>query len=599
MGLFSLQEINASAKAAFQRFPATLLWVILGSAYCIYVLDHSSYDLYDTHARVLLTLILGVSWLIGTQFFLEQLNPTKNKQWIKLIILGLLLLFYLHLPHFEQSYVNPKFLLRFFLLLFSGHLFVLFAPFIIKWNKEAYWNYLKSIGYAILRSGFFSGVLYIGLVLALLAIQALFNVTIPDKRFGQLFIFCLGVVNTWIYLSDFPKNVLQQTTIQYNRALEVFVQYILIPLILLYIIILYAYGFKIVLQWELPKGWVSYLVTALALLGFLVQVLIHPVQKIVKSWIINRFYPWFYWLLMPLIILLFVSIFRRIFEYGITENRYLVLLTAFWILGASLYMLLSKAKTLKLLPISLFILAILSSFGFWSAFPVAVKSQISEFRKVYNEVVANEHLATRAKYEQLQSILTYLNERQAISELNDITGIHLTHGTTDSLISKFSPYNYLDTQVVLDSLGVALDTTDTDTTITSGVYYNYNALQHGTKTYPIEGFTHLSPVSLNNYAENKQEIGDYEIHFSPEENILCLYTKNDAKKAIDMSIRQKLVALTQFGPNLSNISLDDMQIDVANDSISLRLIFTDLGFYKTRDSISLNYGQALLLLKQN
>jgi len=68
-----------------------------------------------------------------------------------------------------------------------------------------------------------------------------------------------------------------------------FLFFALIPLVLLYIIILYAYSFKIIFQWELPKGWVSYLVTALALLGFLVQVIINPIQNTVKSWMINQF----------------------------------------------------------------------------------------------------------------------------------------------------------------------------------------------------------------------------------------------------------------------------------------------------------------------
>ena len=132
-----------------------------------------------------------------------------------------------------------------------------FAPFITKWDKTAYWNYLISVGASIVRSALFSGVLYLGLILALAAIDALFDVSIDGKRYGQLFIFCLGIVNTWIYLSDFPKNILENTKVHINKALEVFVKYILIPLVLLYIIILYVYSFKIIFQWELPKGWVS------------------------------------------------------------------------------------------------------------------------------------------------------------------------------------------------------------------------------------------------------------------------------------------------------------------------------------------------------
>ena len=68
----------------------------------------------------------------------------------------------------------------------AGHLFLLMAPFIFKWNKDAYWNYLKSVGFAFVKSGIFSGVLYIGLVIALLAIEALFNVSINDESYFNL-----------------------------------------------------------------------------------------------------------------------------------------------------------------------------------------------------------------------------------------------------------------------------------------------------------------------------------------------------------------------------------------------------------------------------
>ena len=369
------------------------------------------------------------------------------------MVLSFLAIFYWHLPDFEKYSHDPSYIVRFFLYLIAGHLFAFFAPFLHKWDKKAYWNYLKSIAFAILRSAFFSGVLYLGLVFALVAVDALFEVDIRGERYGQLFIFCLGIVNTWIYLSDFPKNIFDDQHIFFNKAIEVFVKYILIPLVLLYSIILYAYGSKILFQWELPQGWVSYLVTALALLGLLVQVIIDPVQKTVKSWTINSFYPWYYIMLLPLIALLFVAIFRRILDYGITENRYFVLVIAFWILGISLYLLLAKKRRLNVLPISLFILAMLSSFGPWGAFNVAKNSQLHQFKKVFQKVKANHNLASHTEYDQLKSILTYLDERRSLSLLNETTNIAMETAFKDTIDGKFQSYGYLDTHKVIGFIG--------------------------------------------------------------------------------------------------------------------------------------------------
>jgi len=87
----------------------------------------------------------------------------------------------------------------------------------------------------------------------------------------------------------------------------------------------------------------------LALLGFIIHVMVNPIQKTIKSWVINKFNPWFYNLLLPLVVLLFIAIFRRIRDYGITENRYFVLIIAIWILAMVLFLLLSKKKQLKAL----------------------------------------------------------------------------------------------------------------------------------------------------------------------------------------------------------------------------------------------------------
>ncbi len=598
MAFPSIKEISDKAQGAFKRFPVTLIWVVLGSFYCIYHIGNNANNFFDDYLDVFLTLILGVSWLIGIQFYIEQRSDIKKWQFSKLAVLVLLFLFYWYLSDVEHIEDNPLFFGRFFLYFIAGHLFVLFAPFIAKWDKASYWNYLKSIAFAIVRSALFSGVLYLGLVFALLAIDSLFNVHIPGERYGQLFIFCLGVVNTWIYLSDFPKNILENTTIHFDKALEVFVKYILIPLVMLYIVILYAYGIKILLQWELPQGWVSYMVTALAILGFVVQVIINPVQKTIKSWTINSFYPWFYILLLPLVILLFTAIFRRISDYGITENRYFVLIIAFWILGISLYLLFSKSKSLKVLPISLFILALVSSFGPWGAFTVSKNSQVSQFKKVYEHVKSNNEMATFKEYDQLRSILTYLDDRKALSRLDETTQISLENAIKDTVNAKFKDYGYLDTEKILDSLGISISAEELSHNNPNGTYYNYYGDQYSNMTYDISSYQYLSTITFSSHAKDNMKIGDYTVAFDAEAVSLSLRANQDSSKVLDMPLKKKMLELTQYGPDLGQLDVEEMTLQFKNDSILVQLIFTELGFNRSKDSITVNQSRAYMLLKE-
>lgn len=599
MAFLSLGDITGKAQSAFKRFPITLIWALCGTLYTIWVVDAPRGIDTDNQTNIILTFVLGVSWLIGAQFFLEQLKNPKKGIWLKPVLLILLFLFYWHLPEVDTFYDNPVCLVRFFLFLIAGHLFVLFSPFLFKWNKNAYWNYLKSAGFAIVRSGFFFGVLYLGLVIALLAVDSLFSVRVNEDVYFQLFLFCLGIVNTWIYLSDFPKNIYQQQEIHFNKALEVFVKYILIPLVILYLLILYAYSIKISVQWELPKGWVSYLVTALAFLGFTVQVIINPIQKTVKSWTINRFYPWFYILMLPLVLLLFIAIFRRVSDYGITENRYFVILLAFWILGMTLFLLFSKKKSLIMLPLSLFVLAILSSFGFWGASSVSLKSQTSQFTNVYKNVVENNKFATSDEYDQLRSILDYLDDRKSVNVLNTVTGIEIKEMFNDSINNdKLGSYEWFDTYKVLDSLGIALAPNETDKNHNYGNYYNYYANRQRVQNYALDGYQSLSIFYVDDYYTKKAAVGAYGIGYDKENSFLCLLSPKDSSTVMQIQLRPKLVDLSKKGTNLYDIDPKEMVMKAGNDSILAKIVFEELDFYKHRDSIHLNHARILLFLKQ-
>ena len=598
MNFPSISEITDKAQNAFKRFPLTLLWAIFGTFFCIYLIEYNFRDFFDVHSDIVLTLIVGISWLIGTQFFIEQLENPKKSQWIKLVVLALLGFLYWYFPKEQHYDDSPIYLFRFFLFLIAGHLFVLFAPFLLKWDKNAYWNYLKSIGTAIIRSLFFSGILYVGLILALAAIDALFDVSIKGKRYGQLFLFCLGIVNTWIYLSDFPKNILQNTTIYFQKALEVLVKYILIPLVILYLAILYAYSAKIVIQWELPKGWVSYLVIALSFLGYIIQVIINPIQKNLKSWTINKFYPWFYFLLIPLNALLFVAILRRITDYGITENRYFVIAIAIWNVGILAYLLLSRKKALKVIPISLFVITLLSSIGFWSAFKVSENSQVNQFNTLFTSVKNKNNTATEEELDRLKSILDYLEDRKKVSRLDGITRLNL-EGFRDTIVDDYRNHGYLDQAKIWDSLAIKLDSTTMTKSDYTNEYYNLYSTWDKPHYNNISDYDQFAYLDLYAYNEHTITLDTLEIVLETNAKKLTINSKNSSAVLLEFPLASKLEALTKYDQNINKAPENELILEAQSKAISARLIFIELSFNKNNDTIELNNVKAALFLKRN
>jgi hypothetical protein len=80
--------------------------------------------------------------------------------------------------------------------------------------------------------------------------------------------------------------------------------------------------------------------------------------------------------------LISVAIATRISEYGVTENRYLVVLATAWLLGIALYFSFRRKTDIRIIPISLCIVSALAAFGPWGATAFARRSQLDRLREM-------------------------------------------------------------------------------------------------------------------------------------------------------------------------------------------------------------------------
>jgi hypothetical protein len=227
-----------------------------------------------------------------------------------------------------------------------------------------------------LTGALYSAVLFAGISAALGAMNFLFNFKFEWDTFAILWTLIVGLFSTTFFLGGVPDELQQLDQDEsYPKGLKIFTQYVLIPLATIYVLILLSYEIKILLQWNLPKGMVSNLILCYAVFGILSILLVYPIRDQQDNKWIKTFARSFYFLLVPLIILLLLAVGTRVFRYGITEWRYFLIVLAAWLFFITIYFLVSKKQNIKMIPMSLSLLTLLTVYGPQSAFSVSEYSQ--------------------------------------------------------------------------------------------------------------------------------------------------------------------------------------------------------------------------------
>ena len=509
MKLPSLSHTLLELLRLLKRFPAAVVATMAGTIAAMVLLGRST-SFYEENYQLInlvLTCSLMLPAFVASQLFFE-LREVKPKSALAamFLLVGIFAIYFYTLPA-KLSYTDYIF---FSLINLALHLGVAFSPFTRKGNENGFWQFNKVLFIRVLAALLYSHVLFVGLSLALLAIENLFDVNVDDKLYGRLWIFILGIFNTMFFLGGIPRDPSALEKEQaYPKGLKVFTQYVLLPLVFIYLVILYAYAGKIVVQWEWPQGWVSYLVLGFSGLSILSFLLIYPLQGTAGNRWIALFLKWFYLLLLPLIVLLALAVFRRIHEYGITENRYFLVILTAWLAAITVYFLLGRKKNIKVIPLSLSALSLLISFGPWGAFGTAMRSQTGRFKKVLeqNQMLQEGHIVKPVQQvdfgdqKQLSSILSFLEDRKALGEIR-----HYFPKAPDSLFSQVSRVNDK-TPLLTERMGINYipDWQTEDYAAGPNTFYLNAGIDD---QMDISGYDLLIPFDYNQYVDSTWRVYD-------------------------------------------------------------------------------------------
>jgi len=382
---FSISDLLTDSKLAVSRFIIPILLSMLGAGIAIY--SFNGKELSDTIISLLITVGLGISLFFAVAIFFENRILSI---WIKLgahlIAAIVLVCIFFQLREMQLfGLENAPLLIVRYAIIF--HLLVSFLPFLGNKLNIGFWHYNRILFTRILLTAIFIATVYLGLAAALGAISQLFGIKIVPDVFFDLWAICFGPVSVIFFCAGVPKDLKElETTDEYSNILRIFVQFVLIPLVLIYLIIMYAYFGKIVIEANLPKGFLTYFIHAMLVLGLYAYLLIYPFQYVSNSKLIRLYTKFFFFVLIPVITMQLVGIITRINQYGFTEERYLVLATALCVVSMIVYFVFLGKKNLIFIPVVIFVFTLISLVGPLSATNITKWSRKNRIEMMVTEL---------------------------------------------------------------------------------------------------------------------------------------------------------------------------------------------------------------------
>ncbi len=239
------------------------------------------------------------------------------------------------------------------------------VPFWRERNDLAMWNFTMRMTIAVAVSWVISSVLAGAVILLISSFEMLFGFIINDKIYFDIWTICELMVAPLMLTQLVPSGESKhdRTPVLLTGFGKGVVNYLLLPVTVAYAVTLYAYAIKIILQWQLPNGWVSYLVTAFAALMLMVVTVLYPTVLTGKCSRLHKATShWLPALVLPMLMLMTVGVARRIGDYGITIHRlYLAVFNA-WLYIVCIGLTI-KRNRIWWIPASFALLLIITSIG--------------------------------------------------------------------------------------------------------------------------------------------------------------------------------------------------------------------------------------------
>ena len=417
----NVKKLLLHFKSGFERFPVTIILVFMHFITGIYIAEVRNFQ---SDEFIEINFLLFGSIFITAMFeMLYEKYFYKKNRWLvrgvySVITFAVSIIFFV-----EYLRTNDYYNVYFFTLIpISMVLFLLIPVLRKKDNRE---KYLQSVFSNFVTTGIFAAVLWIGIEIILATVNYLFFYS-GDSLFFRLttysFWFITEVFGASLFLSLLKKPDDNLENYEFPFIFNLLIKFAIIPLIIIYTGVLYIYMARVIISMHLPKGLISHLVLWYTAFSVFIMILITPFTQ--KDKFFENFKKYFPYFSIPLIFASLFAVFQRTYQYGITENRYYVLISIFWLLFCMILYIRNMNVTGVF--ISLIICFIISVYTPLSAKNVSNFSQSQRLKRILvkygalkdGKISKITQKLTNRQGSQIHTTIQYISDNSTIAKLN-------------------------------------------------------------------------------------------------------------------------------------------------------------------------------------
>ncbi|NWO18764.1 DUF4153 domain-containing protein [Leptotrichia sp. oral taxon 223] len=418
----NVKKLLLHFKSGFERFPITIILTFLHFITGVYIAEIRSFE---SDYFIEINLLLFGSVFITAMFeMVREKYFYKKNRWLVRGIYSLITLVISIIFYVEYLRTNDYYNIYYFTLIPISIILFLLIPILKKENKE---KYLQSVFSSFIITGIFAAVLWGGIEIILITVNYLFfNFYDKDSLFLRLsmyfFWFIVEVFGESLFLSLLKKSDDNLENYEFPFIFNLLIKFVIIPLIIIYTGVLYIYMAKVLISMHLPKGLISHLVLWYTALSVAVMILITPFTQ--KDKFFENFKKYFPYFSIPLIFASLFAVFQRTYQYGITENRYYVLISIFWLFFCMILYI--RRMNVTGVFISLIVCFIISVYTPLSAKNVSNFSQSQRLKRMLvkygalkdGKISKITQKLTDEEGSQIHTTIQYISDNSTIAKLN-------------------------------------------------------------------------------------------------------------------------------------------------------------------------------------
>ena len=345
-------KLSEKIKEVTKKYPFTMVIILI-----LTVITSICFDDFIIEWEILADILfVGTIWAMGTLFSETLFKEKRVAKYISIVLTFIIAMFFhIYINQYNRLFNFSREKTKVIIgNIFADYLISVVLSIFYKLSKDSKLN-IKQYLLNVFSETFIVVITYIILNIGIASVAGIFITLILDGEYysiiARLLIIAFGMFFVPSMISVFSNT----EKIKVNTFIEKLLLYVILPLTLIAIGIVYIYIAKILILRQIPKNVIGRILIAIYCVAIPVWAMTSSLENKRFVKIITKI-PYIY---LPLILLEIYSIGARIYQYGFTPSRYLVVLFIIFQLTSFFVIIIKKEKRLRELILLVLIMSLI------------------------------------------------------------------------------------------------------------------------------------------------------------------------------------------------------------------------------------------------